>query len=120
MRFVRKPRPYTSGPLSSLSLGGLSWPRFQRSAGVQPRLTQLRLTQPRLSPGKADSPRPLSKQRPAHSNRTPTHWGQRSVTALAALGTVVLLLIGGSSLYNQLNREAQFTAVATHLADLGR
>ncbi|TSA87573.1 hypothetical protein FNU79_03595 [Deinococcus detaillensis] len=113
MRFVRKPKPYTSGPLSGFNLGGLSSPRFQRRA-------QSHSTQPRLSPGKAGTPRPLSQPRPTRASRTPAHWGQRSVTALAALGTVVVLLIGGSALYNQFNREAQFAAVATHLADLGR
>ena len=92
MRFVHKPRPYSSGPFGGLGRpGGPS--RRPRS--------------PRNRPG-----------RPART--LPKLWGGQVVTTLAALGLVVTLLIGGAALYNQFSREAQFAAVGQAVSGLGR
>ncbi|WP_293911865.1 hypothetical protein [Deinococcus sp.] len=97
MRFVHKPRPYSSGPFDGLRPGK---PDELRRPG-----------------GRSRRPGPR-RTRPA---RTPTTlWGGRAVDALAALGLIVTLLIGGAALHNQLTREAQFAAVGQAISGLGR
>ncbi|WP_420593746.1 hypothetical protein [Deinococcus sp.] len=92
MRFVHKPRPYSSG-----LFGSLSWPR--RSA----------------------RPKRAHQRRPAPQPSQPsTHWGGRGVTGLALLGVVVAALILGSALNNQFSREAQFASVGNAVANLPR
>ena len=104
MRFVRKPKPYSSG-----LLGGLNWPARQPGARRKPH--KGRQARPR---------RPATEPRPNLSGRPPLVWGRRSVSALAVLGLFAVLLIGGFAVYNQLDRQAQFTAVGNAVSELPR
>lgn len=91
MSFVRKPRPYSSG-LPSL-------PSLNEPVKPSPR------------------PKPAARVRPERGARSA--WAT-AVTALAVLGTVALLLVGGTGLVNQLWRDAQFRAAAAGVADVQR
>lgn len=92
MSFVRKPRPYSSG-LPSLG----------------------------AEPPAAPSPKPRPPKRPrTERQRGPgTPWAT-AVTALAVLGTVALLLVGGSGLVGQLWKDAQFRSAAAGVSDVQR
>ncbi|WP_161880919.1 hypothetical protein [Deinococcus alpinitundrae] len=120
MRFVRKPKPYTSG-----LLGGLNWPPFQRRAQNGPRRHPPLLNP---SPFKSPSSRSLGQTAPrlhppappGRAARPAASRVQLALSLLAVLGVLVVGVIGGSAAFNQLNRESQFTAAASHLADLPR
>lgn len=90
MSFVRKPRPYSSG-LSATPTLPQPTPRRVRRESL-----------PRSAPG---GPR--------------SGWAT-AVTALAVLGTVVMLLVGMSGLVNQLWRDAQFRSAAAGVSDVQR
>lgn len=118
MRFVRKPKPYTSG-----MMGSLNWPPFQRRAQHR-RPSPL----PGLPPFKSPSSRSLGQTAPklrppaapGRAARPAASRGQFALNLLAVLGLLVVGVIGGSAATNQLSRESQFTAAASHLADLPR
>ena len=115
MRFVRKPKPYTSG-LWSLLTWSRPAGRRSRPAAARPPSSPPR---PLHRPASLTPPAQvrLPQERRAHS---PVYWGQRSVTALALLGVLVVALIGGFAVNNQLNRDAQFAALGEHLAGSAR
>ena len=104
MRFVRKPKPYSSG-----LLGALNWPSRQPGARRKPQKS--RQARPR---------RPATEPRPNLLGQPPLAWGRRSISALAVLGLAITLLIGGFAVYNQLDRQAQFTAVGNAVSELPR
>ncbi len=92
MSFVRKPRPYSSGLPS--------------------------LPAPLSGPPSAPSPKaPRPRTRPVRSAGPRSSWAT-AVTALAVLGTVVVLLVGGTGLVNQLWRDAQFRTAAAGVSDV--
>jgi hypothetical protein len=92
MRFVHKPRPYSSGPFDGLSRPG----------------------------GPSRRPRPRRSRSSRPSRTPPGLWGGQAVNALAALGLIVTLIVGGAALHNQYSREAQFAAVGQAISGLGR
>ena len=118
MRFVRKPKPYTSG-----MMGSLNWLPFQSRARNAPRRPP-----PLPGPFKSPSARSLGQAAPklrppaapGKAARPAAGRGQVALGVLALLGLLVVGAIGGSAAVNQLSRESQFTAAASHLADLPR
>lgn len=90
MSFVRKPRPYSSGQ-SAAALPSMPVPRPRR----EPR------------PGAAPPGAPRSS------------WAS-AVSALAALGLVLVLLVGASGLWNTLARDWQFRSAAAGVSDVVR
>lgn len=94
MSFVRKPRPYSSGLPS--------FPSAPTAPSKEP-----------VTP----SPKPAPRVRPERDGKSA--WAT-AVTALAVLGLVALLLVGGTGLVGQLWRDAQFRSAAAGVADVQR
>ncbi|PNY83057.1 hypothetical protein [Deinococcus koreensis] len=93
MSFVRKPRPYSSG----------------QSAAALPSMPTSR---PRREP------RPVARGGAVPSGPR-SSWAS-AVTALAALGLVLILLVGASGLWNTLARDWQFRSAAAGVSDVVR
>lgn len=72
---------------------------------------------PSAPPSAAPSPKPARQPRSASGGRSA--WAT-AVTALAVLGLVALLLVGGTGLANLLWRDAQFRSAAAGVADVMR
>ncbi|WP_188902486.1 hypothetical protein [Deinococcus aerophilus] len=93
MSFVRKPRPYSSG-LPSVGLPTAAAPVTREKVRPAPRLR-------RSGP------------------RGGVTWAG-AVSALAALGTVLILLVGVSGLWNSVARDWQFRSAAEGVVDAAR
>ncbi len=91
MSFVRKPRPYSSG----LPAVGLP-----------------------AAPAVREKVRPAPRPRPGPRAGRATWAG--AVSALAALGAVLVLLVGVSGLWNSVARDWQFRSAAAGVVDAAR
>ncbi len=141
MRFVRKPKPYTRGrgavrfPTSAQKwtwsqlaqwFSGSPSPSRYQSPAQPPRkpFMQLRPTRSTYVQAHHTPPpyrNPLARQ--TATSRQPSQVGAafgpmpqpRWLSVLAGVGGVVCLVVGGSMVWNQVTREAQFQSVAAHL-----
>lgn len=98
MSFVRKPRPYSSGLPGTPPLPSAAPAPARRVRSARPRLPRPDLSRP-------DLPR--------------AGW-PGAVTALAALGAVLVLLVGLSGLWNSAARDWQFRSAAAGVTDVVR
>lgn len=112
MPFVRKPKPYTTHFLGRLS-SVLAWPSWRRSARPKHKTAGRSRAVRRLR--KQPAQRQAARRQPAQP--LGQRWvNTRLVNTLAGLGLLTLLLIGGSAVYNQFNRNTQFTVMQSRLA----